>query len=167
VNIFSPAAIFMSTECSRIADQLRGAFEGEAWHGPSLKELLGGVTAEQANAHPIAGANSVWDLVLHIEFWTRAALQAIDGVDMPKMAGTASGDWEPIKDASTAAWSEAKNKMFQTGSQLAGAMEQFGDSRLQETVPGRQYEFYYLFHGIVQHSLYHAGQIALLKKRPS
>jgi uncharacterized damage-inducible protein DinB len=159
----------MSTECSRIADQLRRAFEGDAWHGPSLKELLEGVTAEQASAHPIAGANSIWDLVPHIEFWTRAALQATNGVDMPKMAVTASGDWEPIKDASTAAWSEAKNKMFQTGRQLAGAIEKFGDSRLPEPVPGRQYkyDFYYLFHGIVQHSLYHAGQIALLKKRPS
>ncbi|HLW55210.1 MAG TPA: DinB family protein [Candidatus Angelobacter sp.] len=154
----------MNTECLRIADQTRRAFEGKAWHGPSLKELLDGVTPEQANARPIAGANSIWDLVLHIEFWTRAALQAANGVAMPKMAGTASGDWEPVKDASTVAWSEAKNKMFQTCGQLGRAIEQFGDSRLTETVPGRQYDFYYLFHGIVQHSLYHGGQIALLKR---
>jgi uncharacterized damage-inducible protein DinB len=154
----------MNTECSRIGDQLRRAFEGEAWHGPSLKELLEGVSAEQASARPVAGANSIWDLVLHIEFWTRAALQTTNGVAIPKMAGTASGDWEPVKDASAAAWSDAKNKMFQTCGQLARAIEQIGDSRLSETVPGRQYDFYYLFHGIVQHSLYHAGQIALLKK---
>ena len=154
----------MNTECNRIANQLRRAFEGKAWHGPSLKELLEGVTAEQANARPIANANTIWDLVLHIEFWTSAALQAINGVAMPKMAGTASGDWEPVKDASTAAWSHARTKAFQTCSELASAIEQFGDSRLAETVPGRQYEFYYLFHGIVQHSLYHAGQIALLKR---
>ena len=44
------------------------------------------------------------------------------------------------------------------------AIEKFGDERLQETVPGRKYDYYYLFHGIVQHSLYHGGQIALLKK---
>jgi len=47
---------------------------------------------------------------------------------------------------------------------LAAAIEDFDDAKLQDTVPGRQYDFYYLFHGIVQHSLYHGGQIAMLKK---
>jgi hypothetical protein len=43
----------------------------------------------------------------------------------------------------------------------------FPDSRLAEQVPGKTenyYNFYYMFSGIVQHELYHAGQIALLKK---
>jgi hypothetical protein len=44
------------------------------------------------------------------------------------------------------------------------AVEAFSDARLQHTVPGRDYDFYHLYHGIVQHSLYHGGQIALLKK---
>jgi hypothetical protein len=47
------------------------------------------------------------------------------------------------------------------------AVAAFPDSRLQAQVPGkseRYYNFYYMFSGIVQHELYHAGQIALLKK---
>jgi hypothetical protein len=43
----------------------------------------------------------------------------------------------------------------------------FPDSRLQERVPGKSesyHDFFYTFSGIVQHELYHAGQIALLKK---
>ena len=47
---------------------------------------------------------------------------------------------------------------------LGNALETFGDAGLHEKVPGRNYNFYFLFHGVVQHSLYHAGQIALLKK---
>ncbi len=50
------------------------------------------------------------------------------------------------------------------GKELAAAVEKFGDERLGETVPGRNYAFYNLFHGIVQHSIYHGGQIAILKK---
>ncbi|HYV05863.1 MAG TPA: DinB family protein, partial [Blastocatellia bacterium] len=59
------------SEIKRIRSQLRRAFEGEAWHGPSVMELLGDVTAEQAAAHPIAGAHSIWELALHIATWER------------------------------------------------------------------------------------------------
>jgi hypothetical protein len=61
-------------------------------------------------------------------------------------------------------WSSATNQLFQTGERLAKAIEGVTDERLHETTPERKYSFYYLFHSIVQHSLYHAGQIALPKK---
>jgi len=135
----------MNSECLRIADQLRRAFAGDAWHGPSLKKLLADVTPEEAEAHPIASA------------------QAVQGVPMPKIVGT-DKDWPPVTDAKADAWAKALDRLFQASRQLSQAIEGFTDERLQETVPGRQYNFYYLFHGVVQHSLYHGGQIALLKK---
>lgn len=153
----------MNAECRRIADQLRRAFQGEAWHGPSLKELLTDVTAEHAEAHPLAGGHSIWELVLHITVWTQAAFQATKGVPMPKIVGTPE-DWPRVSGSSAQAWDKAVNRMFETGEHLSCAIEQFDDHRLSETVPGRQYDFYYFFHGNVQHSLYHAGQIAILKK---
>jgi len=56
----------MKTELQRLEEQLERALEGEAWHGPSLLEVLEGVSAHQAAAHPIAGAHSIWELVLHL-----------------------------------------------------------------------------------------------------
>ncbi len=153
----------MNTECSRIADQLRRAFEGKAWHGPSLKELLADVTAELASDHSVANAHSIWELVSHIEVWTRAAAQAIEGLPMPKIVGTPE-DWPPVTDCSASAWDQAVSRLLATEKSLSRSIEEFGDPRLTETVPGRQYDFYFLFHGVVQHSLYHGGQIALLKK---
>jgi len=153
----------MSTECIRIADQLRRAFDGKAWHGPALRELLADVGPEQAGVHPLPEAHSIWELVSHIEVWTRAALGATQGKPMPKIVGTAE-DWPVVRDGSGEAWKGAVNRLFEAKDQLASAIEKFDDARLTETVPGRPYDFYYLFHGIVQHSLYHAGQIALLKK---
>jgi len=50
----------MSSELRRIEDQLQRSLEGNAWHGPAVLETLQGVTAEQAHAHPIAGAHSIW-----------------------------------------------------------------------------------------------------------
>lgn len=82
---------------------------------------------------------------------------------MAKIFGTPE-DWPSLTAAGPKEWQAATKRLFVTGERLSGAIEKFGDSRLLEIVPGRQYDFYYLFHGIVQHSLYHAGQIGLLKK---
>lgn len=153
----------MNTECLRIADQARRAFEGDAWHGSALRELLEGVTVEQALAHPIPDAHSIWELVLHIAVWVEASEASVRGVPMPKIVGTVE-DWPPVRDASDAAWTKANRRLFQAGNKLEQTIAQFSDERLRETVPGRTYDFYHLFHGIVQHSLYHAGQIALLKR---
>ena len=62
-----------------IVDQLQHAYAGEAWHGPSLEELLTGVTAEQALARPLAGAHSIWELTMHIGVWMSAARRRLAG----------------------------------------------------------------------------------------
>ena len=150
-------------EASRIADQLRRAFSGDAWHGSPLSELLSDVSADQAFARPLPSAHTIWELVLHIDAWVNAALQAAHGGVMPKLVGT-DGDWPPIRDNNPVAWAKAKTHLFEGAEQLGKAVADFSDARLQDTVPGRDYDFYHLFHGIVQHSLYHGGQIALLRK---
>jgi hypothetical protein len=152
----------MNSECVRIADQLRRAFAGDAWHGPPLRDLLAGVTAEQALSRPVPSAHSIWELVLHISLYVQIALESAQGVCMPRLFGTEK-DW-PAAENGGAAWDRAQDQLFERMEQLALAIERAGDPALQEPVPGRTYDFYYLFHGIVQHSLYHAGQIALLKK---
>lgn len=152
----------MSSESSRIAAQLRHAFGGQPWHGPPLSELLANVTPTQAIARPIPGAHNIQELVLHIDVWLRAALDAARGIAMPKLYRTEK-DWQVVTEIDAAAWIHATQCLFQGGEQLAQTIEEFPDARLRDVVPGREYDFYYLFHGIVQHSLYHAGQIALLR----
>jgi hypothetical protein len=153
----------MNSESIRIADQLRRAFAGDPWHGPPLRDLVAGVTAEEACARPPASAHSIWELVAHIDLWARIAFEATRGVPMPELYGTEK-DWIAVGDGSAVEWAEATDRLFLTCEELARAVEGFADARLQETVPGRAYDFYYLFHGIVQHSLYHGGQIAMLKR---
>jgi hypothetical protein len=170
----------MNTESLRIADQLRRAYEGEAWHGPALRELLANVTAEQALAHPLASAHSIWEIALHIDAWAQHALGAVQGKAMPKDFYGTEKDWPAVTETSSGAstparatparsgdpgaWRAATNKLFRTGEQLVKAIEGFSDERLKDIVPGRSYDFYHLFHGIVQHSLYHGGQIGILKR---
>ncbi|HTS08685.1 MAG TPA: DinB family protein, partial [Candidatus Eisenbacteria bacterium] len=67
------------TEATRIADQLRRAFDGSAWHGPALLEILADVDAAAAAARPIANVHSIWELVLHIAAWDGAGLRRLAG----------------------------------------------------------------------------------------
>ena len=82
---------------------------------------------------------------------------------MPKL-DEGQADWPGVADADALAWFDAQDRLFNNAEKLAQAIERFDDAKLRDIVPGRQYDFYFLFHGIVQHSLYHGGQIAMLKK---
>jgi uncharacterized damage-inducible protein DinB len=152
------------SETARLADQIRRAFKGEAWHGDSVLELLTGVTAAQAAAKPILHAHSIWELVLHMAAWDGAVLRRTTGA-----AVTLSDEenFPSVEDSSEAAWEKTQEAVQQTHEDLVKAVAAFPDARLKEQVPGKTpsyYTFYYMFSGIVQHELYHAGQIALLKK---
>ncbi len=152
------------SESDRIADQLRRAFYGDAWHGDSLFEILEGVTAAQASARPVKNAHSIWELVLHIAAWDGAVRRRMTGVAV-ELSGDAN--FPPVTDTSDAAWRRALEEVRRVHDELIGAVSTFPEGRLDEPVPGKQgahYTFYYMLHGLAQHELYHAGQIALLKK---
>jgi uncharacterized damage-inducible protein DinB len=154
------------SEASRIADQLRRAFDGGAWHGDSVFEILKAVTAAQAAARPIKGAHSIWELVLHIAAWDGAVLRRLDGVAVAVRLSGAK-NFPPVTDAGEAAWRAALDRVRRVHEELVAAVAALPDSRLDDMVPGKKgahYTFYYMLHGVVQHELYHAGQIALLKK---
>lgn len=149
---------------ARIADQLRRAFDGGAWHGDSLFEILKGVTAAQAAARPVANAHSIWELVLHIAAWDGAVRRRMTGVAV-KLSG--ERNFPPVTDTSEAAWAKALEHLRRVHQELVEAVEKFPEKSLKKQVPGKEgahYTFYYMLHGVVQHELYHAGQIALLKK---
>jgi uncharacterized damage-inducible protein DinB len=155
----------MSTESNRIAYQLASTVNGEAWYGDSLRQILENVTAEQAQARPIPNAHSIWELLCHMEAWVKFALGAIDGVPIPPWpAMPVELDWPPVTDTSQPAWNQAVNSFFSHHLRLVEKIKTFPDERLDANVPGRTYNFYRLFQSTTQHAVYHAGQIALLKK---
>jgi uncharacterized damage-inducible protein DinB len=154
--------ISLDSEPRRIADQLRRAFEGEAWHGPALLELLEDVDAATASAKPLPDVHSIWELVLHITVWDDAACRRIAG-EKWQPRGTANFPLVPAR-ATSAAWRRTVADAKRTHDRLVKTVAALSESRLRDRVPGKKYDFYHLLHGVAQHELYHAGQIAILKK---
>jgi uncharacterized damage-inducible protein DinB len=116
------------------------------------------VTSEQATAKPVSGAHSIWELVFHVTAWERQALAAVEGRKYETLAG--DQDWPPVQGA----WQAALDNLESASRSLVTAIRAMPEEKLNESVEGTEYNFYFLLHGVVQHNLYHAGQIALLKR---
>jgi uncharacterized damage-inducible protein DinB len=149
------------SETERIAAQMGRAFVGEAWHGPALMELLEGLGPQQASARPLRSGHTIWEIVLHISAWKEVVHQRLQGKAIEL---SPAEDWPAAPDNSEAAWVETLEQLKRAHNELERAVAAFPDARLTERVPGRGYDVYFMLHGLVQHDLYHAGQIALLKK---
>jgi uncharacterized damage-inducible protein DinB len=142
----------------RLLEQLNAAYGGPAWHGPALRELLEGVSEEQAKAHPVANAHSILELVVHARTWMDAAAERMAGSEREL---TTEEDWS---DVATSSWPAVVEELDRAESRLCDAVARLRPEQLDQPIPGRRYSYYVLVHGVIQHNLYHAGQIGLLKK---
>ena len=149
------------TELQRISEQLKRAFEGNAWHGPAVLEVLDGVSAEQAAARVFPAAHTIWELALHIGAWEGACTRRLQG-DRAELSD--AEDWPPVSDTSDEAWQQLKKRLQEANLKLRSAVEGINEQRLDEPILPDMPSVYVTVQGVVQHDLYHAGQIAILKK---
>jgi uncharacterized damage-inducible protein DinB len=151
----------MNHEVARIVGQIRGSFDPGAWHGPSVRELLAGLTPERAGKKVEHGSHSIWELALHIAAWENAARRLLEGGtgEVPPEA-----NFPAVPEISDRAWRSALDTIETEHSALLDTVGRLSDDELDKPVAGREFSKYFLLHGVVQHNLYHAGQIALLSK---
>jgi uncharacterized damage-inducible protein DinB len=156
------------TEITRIVDQLEREHRGDPWHGSPLVAILEGIDARRAAARPIPGAHSIWELVLHVIGWKNETARRLAGAVacMP-----VEGDWPDVGEPTEARWQEARRRLDSAHKALIAAVKALPDTKLYEPTNdtrssplGTGVSYYVLLHGIVQHDVYHAGQISLLKK---
>ena len=128
---------------------------------PAVRELVADVSAERAAARPIANAHSIWEIVNHIAVWHVGVRRRVEG-EVVKLTGVQ--DWPPVSDTSASAWRVTLDTLEKSYRDMMSTVTRLDESRLYAAVPGRTHTVYFLLHGLIQHDLYHAGQIALLKK---
>ena len=142
--------------------------EGDPWYGSPIARILDGIDAQSAAAHPIQGAHSVWELVLHMTAWLNEVRRRLDG---GKHGDPAEGDWPSVGATTPEAWKQALSSLRRAHADLAQTLTAADDAALAVQVAGGQVDssgkpvsLYQTVIGILQHDTYHAGQIAILKK---
>lgn len=154
----------MRQETSRIIQQFRAAAHGTPWHGDSTFKILEGITAKEAAAKPIPNSQSIWDYLLHLINWREYAIRNLIDSEPYLVELNTEKDWTTIYDFSEEAWQATIEAYKKSTDDLSKAIETIDDGKLEEIMPGSKYSFYAVLHGVIQHDIYHSGQIRLLKK---
>ena len=155
-------------EVDRLRCALEATLDGDPWYGTAVSQMFEGVEASQAAAHPVKGAHSIWELVVHMTAWANETTRRLRG----GTHGTpAEGDWPAVTSTSAESWLSARSALGRAHASLAATLTAMDDADLGRQIAGAQVDAagqpvttYQTMVGLLQHDTYHAGQIALLKK---
>lgn len=144
------------TQTQQIADSYRAVTLKGAWYGPTLAELIAKTSPEEAVMPPIPSAHSISTLLQHLLLWNERVRKVCDRTPLPR--------WEAEKEWAEPAipWNELVTHWRQSRDGLEDKIRSFPIADLGKQVPGREYTYETLLPGIVQHTIYHSGQIAMV-----
>ncbi|TFH14206.1 DinB family protein [Candidatus Bathyarchaeota archaeon] len=138
-----------------------------SFHGPSLMEALEGIDAEMGRKYPIPGRHSVWEIANHCTFWMDEYSNVLQGHD--KKAIHTIEDWPP-QGTTDNDWKKDLQRLEESYHKLKHEIEKTDESQLDKTIQSIFHEktFTYtvrkMLYGAIDHNLYHAGQISILKQ---
>ena len=150
-----------NSEISRIIQQLRAAYEGPAWHGPATKEVLPKISAKDA-LKKVGEGHNIAELVFHMIAWRHYLIKHLQGEDTYDVS-----DAENLKkfgQLTEERWKILQFDLEKNQTQLVDLLASKADDFLLKKVGNRNYNFYVLIHGVIQHDLYHLGQIVMINK---
>lgn len=146
------------TELKNISILIKSAYEKNAWHGPSVKESIEGITQEQA-LRKLNNTHTIIELISHMTAWRRYVIHKL--TDDINFQMTDSLNFPSEKN-----WEYAIKKLEESQSDMLASIGKFSEEKLYDLVPfaTHAYNYYTLLHGIVHHDIYHAGQIMIIRK---
>ena len=153
----------MNKEIQSIILNLENTLDGDPWYGRPVLAMLREIESNIAFKKPTAHSHSLAELLYHMLTWADFTLKRIEKDDSKDLAAFEKNDWRLI-DPKVHDWDEGLAAFIATHQQIIALLQSKDDSFLNETVDFRKYDFRYLLNGLIQHNIYHLGQIAFLKK---
>jgi len=158
----------VSSDPKFYAGLLEQTQSGDPWYGPPIARVVQGLTAGQAAARPIAGAHSVWEIILHMTSWVREVRRRVAEGNSREPD---DGDWPELPEPTEGNWWQSLDELEAAHAELREALLKLPDSRMGEMVGtardaplGTGVSYAGMIQGLLQHDAYHLGQIALLKR---
>ena len=161
-----PGGCTMDERITEVLRHLKPPTGFKPWHGgPTAPKALRGVSVEVASWRPYPDRHTIWELALHVAYWSHAVERRLLGRpqgDFPR----SPADWpKPSLPPTERAWAEDRRLVRETHESLAEAVASFDPSRLGQIAGGADATtFADLITGALLHDTYHAGQIQLMKR---
>jgi uncharacterized damage-inducible protein DinB len=153
----------MNKEINSIIRNLERVLDGQPWYGRAVYVMLREVDESTANVKPNANAHSMTELLYHMLTWAEFTLKRLEGDTIQDLAAFEKLDWREI-DPKIHGWEEGLAAFIATHQHIIALLETKDDEFLKEKVDYRNYNFRFLLNGLIQHNIYHIGQIAYVKK---
>ena len=153
-------------ELLRIIDLLNTTYEGEeAWHGPSLAEVMRDVTPDMASLRISPNTHSIAELLFHMTSWRIFCVKKMQGDEQFDILTPEKNFGQLPEKIDDFEWEALQMELSLSQEELINELDKRDeDEFLEDIVPGRDYTYYDLLHGIINHDIYHAGQVQILKK---
>ncbi len=158
-NVFQKLSIM--SEGKRISNLYQSIYNGNPWLEVTLANTLKDVTAEQAYRKINPKLNTIWEIVNHLIQWRRNILRRVHG---ETITTPDHNYFVPIIDPSEAAWEQSLQNLEKSQELWNASLSNLEEADFEKIDPNNNHSFYEDIHGIIQHDVYHLGQIVILKK---
>lgn len=150
----------MKTSIGAYIEQYTEVHRGEPWFGESFRDILARIGPETAlNRGP--GKSNIIRLLWHCVKWRQSLIERLKGAPNYRARVEDPDNWLESGDPKMSDWNAAVRRFEEQFDEITQLLGQKDDLLLeQEFHPGRTYKT--LIEGVLQHDIYHFGQIALL-----
>jgi uncharacterized damage-inducible protein DinB len=153
----------MKKEISTILRKMKSVNTGHPWFGRAAFEILDEVDPAKALVRPGNTDHSLTDLIYHMLTWAGFTLKRIEGDKEKDLSAFEKLDWRKI-DPKVHSWKKGLREFKKVQQQIMRILQTKDDDFLEQKVDYRTYNFRYLLEGMIQHTIYHLGQVAYLQK---
>jgi uncharacterized damage-inducible protein DinB len=153
----------MRKQIGHIITTFHSVIEGEPWFGRPVMTLLNEVDPSTAYDKPNTDSHSMIELLYHMITWTEFTLKRIEKEEDSDLTAFEKMDWRAI-DKKEHTWEKGVAQFKVANDLILEALASKDDDFLSEKVDYREYNYRFLLNGLIQHHIYHAGQIAYLQK---
>lgn len=154
----------MNKEIQYIIKQLQTSYDGEPWFGRAVKRILAEVDSKTALQKP-NGQHSMLELLFHMINWREFTISRLQPGNDKTVQYFDQNDWRQLDHSDATLWGKGLQLLENTQQLLITLLGTLNDEVLSTQVADREYNYRFLLHGMIQHDIYHLGQIAYVKKQ--
>lgn len=147
----------------KLINSLIETFNGDPWYGDSVMKKLKEIDFKIVNETSAHSSNTIAMIVQHLINWRTFAIEKLKGNSEFDILLNSKEDWAEIIISNEIEWNELLLKLEETQNEIIKILTIMDDDEFLKTqTPGRNYNFEYLINGIIQHDIYHLGQIGII-----
>ena len=153
----------MNKEIQYIAKQLQTSYDGEPWFGRAMKKILAEIDPAMSLQKPNE-QHSILELLYHIINWREFTISRLQAGNDKTVQYFDEHDWKQLDHSDTSLWKKGLQLLEDSQELLLTLLANLPEDILNNQVADREYNYRFLLNGIIQHDIYHLGQIAYVKK---